>query len=124
MAVTQNAIHDMRESGVSYAICGATFWITHEMPGWAADDRDYWWRVLKFGRVAVTITKTSRRLLQIDVEGVSPDGRSAPIAVACPPPALAPNGRPGVLIALEWQPRVVSLSVQDRLVAEHRFVLH
>jgi hypothetical protein len=124
VAVVQDALHERPEGGVSYAICGATFWITHPRRRWAVDDCDYSWRVLTFGRVVVAISKTAAGRLQLRVDGACPDGRPASISVACPAPAMAPNGRAGVLVSLEWEPQSVSVSLQDRLVAEHHFALH
>lgn len=101
-----------------------SFWVTGARPDWLLDREEYYWPLLSFGTMSVRLSRLAGGLLQIELGGAALDDRWLVFVTDCPVPELAPNGRLGVLIDLSWQSRGVRVSVQNELLAEHRFALH
>jgi hypothetical protein len=120
---------DADEADEYTGACGAeirsvSFWITGASPHGILERDEYHWPMVSFGTMSVQVSRLDGGLLRIELAGAALDDRGLAFVLDCPTPELAPNGRLGVLIDLSWQPRGVRLSVQNELLAEHRFALH
>jgi hypothetical protein len=108
----------------AHEVRSVSFWVTGDRPDWLLDREEYHWPLLSFGTMSVRLSRLAGGLLHIELCGAALDDHSLVFVADCPEPELAPNGRLGVLITLSWQSRGVRVSVQNELLAEHRFALH
>jgi hypothetical protein len=113
--------HSARDGAEIRAV---SFWVTGASADGILDPGEYHWPRVSFGTMSVRVSRLGDGLLRIELDGAALDDRGLAFVFDCPTPELAPNGRLGVLIDLSWQPRGVRLSVQNELLAEHRFALH